>query len=399
MAGAREEIDQAAAAAGLGRPSGAFGSLRYIPPKLAGAVVVGAAVWGVLMAVAGVYVIALLVVPVVLILLVVVRYRVTPIGGRRWLMLYEHGMAELTPDAGQTRGRMVRWSEVAEVAADPARPGSFVLTIAAPAGEPAVPVRLADLSPAAKLHRSLARHLPHRPWPAGRPHGPGRVALTALGLAALVVLPVLVPVVRTAASRRGAETTAETVSWPTSSIAASRPGSPTAAGSSPAAPSPTVRILPMPDTIDGFYAVCKGAAMFPSAPPFSGPPPHRVYFPAPRFGDESWRATEPSDVQLVVCTKSDTRSGAKVRSCTYQTSDGPFTQQLTKTTWTVTLFEARTGRQVAQSSVVGGTTSCLPGLLPDYDIYPPGLSKIQKTSLTDRQAYETVGKYVQLLVR
>ena len=88
MAGAREAIDQAAAAAGLGQPSGTFGSLRYIPPKVAWAVVGGAAVWGVLMAVTGAHVTALLVVPIVLIILAVVRYRATPIGGRRWLMLY-----------------------------------------------------------------------------------------------------------------------------------------------------------------------------------------------------------------------------------------------------------------------------------------------------------------------
>jgi len=99
-------------------------------------------------------------------------------------------------------------------------------------------------------------------------------------------------------------------------------------------------------------------------------------------------------VQTMSWTDRSTRSGAKVRNCTYQTSDGPFTQQLIKTTWTVTLFEARTGRMVAQNTVIGGTTSCLPGLLPDYDTFPPSLSKIQETSLTARQAYETVGKYV-----
>jgi hypothetical protein len=390
MAGAREAIDQVAAAAGLGRPSGTFGTLRYIPPKVAWAVVGGAAVWGVLMAVIGAYVIATLVVPIVLIILAVIRYRATPVGGRRWLMLYEHGMAEVTPDAG--KGRLVRWSEVAEAAPDPARPGSYALTIAATAGEPASPVRLADLSPAAKLRSSLARHLPHLPWPTGRPRGHGRVALTALGFAALAILPTLVPVVRTATSRQTAESTAETNVWPTPSTAASRIESPTAAA--PHTSSPAVRILPMPSTTVGFYEVCKGAVMFPNAPPFSGPPPHLVYFPVPSFGDWSWRATKPGDVQLIVCTKRSTRSGTKVRSCTYQTSDGPLTQQLIKTTWTITLFEVRTGRMVAQSSVIGGSRSCLPGPVPDYDTYPPTLSKIQETSLTDRQAYETVGKYV-----
>jgi hypothetical protein len=350
------------------------------------------------MAVIGAYVIAPLVVPIVLVILAVVRYRVSPMGGRRWLMLYEHGMVELTktPDAGQGRLRLVRWNEVVEAAPDPGRPGAYALTIAAPAGEPASPVRLADFSPAAKLRSSLTRHLPHVSWPTDRPPGHGRVALTALGFAALAILPALVPVVRTAASRPTADTTTETVVGPTPSTAASPIGSPTAAAPSatPGTSSPAVQVLPVPSTTDGFYEACKGPATFPNARPYSGPPPHLVYFPVPSFGDWSWRAAEPSAVQLIVCTDRSTKSGTKVRNCTYQTSDGPFTQQLIKTTWTVTLFEARTGRMVAQKSVVGGTTSCLPGLLPDYDTFPPSLSKIQESSLTARQAYDTVGKYV-----
>jgi hypothetical protein len=389
MAGAREAIDRAAAEAGLGRPTGMYGSLRYIPPKVAWAAVGGAAAWGVLMAVVGAYVIAPLVVPIALIILAVVRYRVTPLGGRRWLMLYEHGMAEVTQTADVARGglRLVRWSEVTEAVPDPARPGSYALATAGPL------VRLADLSPAAKLRGTLARHLPHAPWPTGQPSGHGRLALTALGFAALVILPALVPVVRTATARQTAETTADSVVRPTSSVTTSRAASPSPAASS-AVPSPTVRILPMPTTTVGFYDACKDTVMFPSARAFSGPPPHPVYFPVPQFGDQSWQATKPDDVQLIVCTKRSTESGAKVRNCTYQTSDGPYTQQLTKTTWTITIIEARTGRKVAQNTVVGGTTACLPGLLPDYDTNPPMLSRIQETSLTDRQAYETVGKYV-----
>jgi hypothetical protein len=396
MAEARGASDQRAAATGLGRPSGAFGNVRYIPPKVAWAVVGGAAACGILMAVVGAYVIALLAVPIALLALAVVRYRVTPVGGRRWLLLYEHGMAEVTrtPGGVQSGLRVVHWREVTAAVPDPARPGSYALTVAAAAGEPAPPVTLADFGPAAKLRGRLARHLPQVPWPTGVTRGHSRVALTALGFTALAVVPALVPIVRTTASPPAATNTAETVTRPTPSVATSRAESPTAAASS-APSSPAVRILPLPSDMVDFYDACKGPVMFPSAPPFSGPPPHRVSFPVPpSFGDKSWRATQPSDVQLIVCTKRSAQSGATVRNCTYQTSDGPFTQQLTKTTWTITLFEARTGRQVAQSSVVGGTTSCLPGLLPDYDTYPPTLSKIQETSLTERQAYETVGKYV-----
>jgi hypothetical protein len=364
--------------------------------------VAGAAVWGLLLAVIGAYVIAPLVVPIVLIILAVVRYRVSPVGGRRWLMLYDDGMVELTraPDAGPGRLRLVRWSEVVGAAPDPARPGASALTIVAPAGGPASLVRLADLSPAAKLRRSLTRQLPHVSWPTDWPPGHGRVALTALGFAALAILPALVPIARTVASRPTADTTAGTVVGPTPSTAATPIGSPTAAAPSavpsttPSTSSPVVQVLPLPSTTDGFYDVCKGPAAFPDARPYSGPPPHLLYFPVPSFGDRSWQAAQPSAVQLVVCTDRSTISGAKVRNCTYQTSDGPFTQQLTKTTWTVTVFEARTGRMVARKAVVGGTTACLPGLLPDYDTFPPSLSKIQETSLTARQAYDTVGRYV-----
>src|SRR5687767_11997068 len=141
MAEARGASDQGAAATGLGRPSGAFGNVRYISPTVAWVVVGGAAVCGILMAVAGAYVIALLAVPIVLFALVVVRYRVTPVGGRRWLLLYEHGMADVTrtPGGGQSGLRVVRWREVTAAVPDPARPGSYALTVAAVAGEPAPP--------------------------------------------------------------------------------------------------------------------------------------------------------------------------------------------------------------------------------------------------------------------
>ncbi len=387
MSGGREGIDQEAAAAGLGRRSGTFVSQRHIAPGVAWALVGGAAVLGIVLAAAQVYAVAAVLVPIALIALATVRYRVTPDGGRRWLMLFEHGMAEVAPppEGGQRLLRLIRWSEVAGVVPDQARPGSYALTV----DGDAPPVRLADLSPAVDLRRGLARHVPDVPWPTGVGRGHGRVVLTALGFAALAVLPALVPIVSPPASRTAATATA------TASVAGSSPSAAASrsASASPT-PSPTVQVLPLPTTTVGFYQVCRGTATFPSAPAFAGPPPHPVYFPVPWFGEESWHADRPADVQLVVCTKRSTEGGAKVRSCTYQTSDGPFTQDLIKTTWTITLVEARTGRTVAQHTVVGGTTKCLPGLLPDYDVYPPALTKTQETSLTDRQAYDTVGRYV-----
>jgi hypothetical protein len=392
MAGAREGIDQAAAAAGLGRRTGTFWSLRHLPPKVVWGVVDGAALWAFLLGFSSAYLLTPLLVPVALIVLAFIRYRVPPDGGRRWLVLYEHGMAELTPspDGGQGRLRLIRWSELTGAVPDPARRGTYAVTVA-PAGDaPAPPVLLADLDPAARLRRGLAGHLPHVPWPTGVTHEHCRMALTALGFAALAILPSLVPIART---QQAADAYDDSLVWPTPIVTASRAASPTPPAS-PIVSSPTVRILPLPTTTVGFYDMCKGAVTFPSAPAYSGAPPHPLYFPVPWFGDESWHATRPGDVQLIVCTKRSTDGGATIRSCAYQTSDGPYTQQLIKTTWTITLFEARTGRMVAQNTIVGGTTVCLPGLLPDYDVYPPALSKIQETSLTDRQAYDTVGRYV-----
>jgi hypothetical protein len=400
MIGSRGPIDEAAAAAGLGRPGGTFWSVRRIPPTAVWAAVGGAAAWGMVLAITGAYLIAPLVVPIVLIILAVVRYRTTPVGGRRWLMLYEHGMAELAPPAagGPARLRLVRWSDVTGVVLDQGRPDAYALTLAAPTGQPSPLIRLADLTPTARLRAGLARHLPGVPWRAGLRAQTG-VALTALGLAALAILPALVPVARAMRPQQ----TAESTSWPTAtrpyepSAATGVTGTP-AASASPATPTATsgsMRALPMPAITDGFYNVCKGTTMVPDAPAYSGPPPHRVYAPAPSYVKRAWWANVPSRVQLVVCTETRDRPGTKVRTCPYRFRDGTsIAQRLIKATWTVTIREARTGRVVAHSSVVGGDTACAP--FPDisYVTLPPRYSTVQLSRPTDRQAYETVGRYV-----
>ncbi|HEU4422773.1 MAG TPA: hypothetical protein VFR67_09580 [Pilimelia sp.] len=396
MAGSRGAIDEAAAAAGLGRPGATFWSVRHIPPKAVWAAVGGAAAWGIVLGITGVYLIAPLVVPVVLIILAVVRHRATPVGGRRWLMLYEHGMAELAPPtvSGPARLRLVRWSDVTGVVLDPARPDTYALTLAAPAGQSPPLVRLADLTPAARLRTGLARHVPGVPWRAGF-RGQTGVALTALGLAALAILPAVVPVARAMTPRQAAETAARPTD--TRAYEPSATANVTAMPTAPASPAPptaTMRALPMPANTDGFYDVCRGTAMVPDAPAYSGPPPHPVYAPVPSYVKRAWWANVPSRVQLVVCTETSRRPGTKVRTCPYRSSDGTLlVQQLIKATWTVTIREARTGRKVAHSSVVGGDTTCAP--YPDISYVPlPQYSKVQLSRPTDRQAYATVGRYV-----
>jgi hypothetical protein len=361
MAGSRGPIDQAAAAAGLGRPGGTFRNLRYIPPTVAWAAVGGAAVWGLLLAVTGAYLIAPLVVPVVLIILAVVRYRATPAGGRRWLMLYEQGLAEVasSPTGGPAQVRLVRWSEVTDAG-----------------------VRLADFAPAGKLRASLAPHVPSLPRPAGT-----GVALTALGFVALAILPALVPVARTLPSRP----TADVITFPTFSPSPSLFSSPTPSLS----PSATVLPLPMPTNTEAFYDVCKGTAFFPAAPAYAGPPPHLIYATIPTYTDPDWWANVPAKIQLAVCTETSLTPGTKIRKCPYRFDDGTLlVQQLVKATWTVTIREARTGRQVASHSIVGGKTSCSPVPEIDSSNYPPEFGHTQLTWPTNRQIYDTVGKYV-----
>ena len=400
MAGSRGAIDKAAAAAGLGRAGGTFSSVRHIPPKAVWAAVGGATACGLLLGITGAYLIALLVVPIVLIILAVVRYRTTPVGGQRWLMLYEYGMADLAPPTvgGPAQLRLVRWSDVTGVVLDPARPDAYALTLAAPAGQPSPLVRLADLTPAASLRAGLARHLPAVPWRAGL-RGQTGVALTALGFAALAILPALVPVARSMTPRQ----TAETATSPTATRAYEpRPGTSVtgmpAASPSPAPPtatSATMQALPMPSITEGFYDVCKGTAMVPDAPAYAGPPPHRVYAPVPSYVKRAWWANVPSRVQLVVCTETSHQPGTKIRTCRYRFSDGTsIVQQLIKATWAVTIREARTGRKVAHSSVVGGDTACAPGPDISYATLPPQYPRVQLSRPTDRQAYERVGKYV-----
>lgn len=356
MAGSRGPIDQAAAAAGLGRPGGTFRNVRSIPPAVAWALVGGAAAWGLLLSISGASVVAPLVVPVVLIILVVVRYRATPAGGRRWLMLYEHGLAEVasSPMGGPAQVRLVRWSDVPDM-------------------------RLADFVPAGRLRAALAPHAPLPPRPA-------RTGM-ALGFAALAILPALVPVARTLPSRP----IADVITFPSALPSASPSPSPSPSLS----PSASVLPQPLPSTTDGFYDVCKGTAFFPAAPAYAGPPPHLIYPTIPTYTDPDWWASTPDKIQLVVCTDTSEKPGTKIRKCPYRFTDGTvLVQQLVKATWTVTIREARTGRLVSRTSIVGGITSCSP--IPELDTsnFPPEYGDTQLSRATQRQVYDTVGKYI-----
>jgi hypothetical protein len=394
-------VDEAAAAVGLGERGGAFTAVQHIPVPVAWAVVGAAAVTGLLLSFARAYIVAALLVPAALIGLAVVRYRLAPSGGRRRLMLYQHGMAEVvTPPGGPPRLRLIRWDDVSGLAADATRADARVLTVAGPPDQPAATVRLADLTPAATLRAALRRHLPALPWPAERSGTTGRAALAAAGFAALALLPVLVPAARGVADRDVAQTATQPTA-PATSNQTSTAGQPTRTPSpsgsvsgSAGAPS-GFRELPMPTSTAGYHAVCEGNAVVPGAPPYAGPPPHLAYAPAPTFIDREYYAGTASEVQVVVCIKTSAVPGGRVRTCNYRFTDGTSASQtMVRTTWEVTLREARTGRVIVAATFVGGDTTC--SRFPDYNYssLPPTIAKEQRSRATDQQRYQYANKYL-----
>src|SRR6266536_1143785 len=338
-------VESAAAATGLGERGAVFTTARHIPAPVAWAAVGVGAGAGLLLALANAYVVAALLVPAALIGLAVARHRLQPAGGRRWLVLYQHGMAELAapPSGGRKQLRLIRWDDVTGVVPDAMRADAWVLTIAGPPDQPAPVVRLADLTPAPKLSAELQRHLPALTWPVERSGSRVRVALTAAGFAALALLPAVVPAAR-GITRRDAAQTATQPAVPAISSRTTTAGPPvrSAPSSESAGASPGIQALPMPTSTAGFHPVCQGAAIVPDAPLYAGPPPHLAYAPAPTLIDREFYASTPDQVQVVVCTK--TSEGGRVRTCMYRDPDGtPISQTLVKTTWTVTIREARTG--------------------------------------------------------
>src|SRR6266536_6023714 len=201
-------VESAAAATGLGERGAVFTTARHIPAPVAWAAVGVGAGAGLLLALANAYVVAALLVPAALIGLAVARHRLQPAGGRRWLVLYQHGMAELAapPSGGRKQLRLIRWDDVTGVVPDAMRADAWVLTIAGPPDQPAPVVRLADLTPAPKLSAELQRHLPALTWPVERSGSRVRVALTAAGFAALALLPAVVPAARGITRRDAAQT-------------------------------------------------------------------------------------------------------------------------------------------------------------------------------------------------
>ncbi len=399
-------VDGAAAEAGLGERGAAFTTVRHIPAPVAWAAVGAAAVAGLLLALARAYVVAALLVPAAVIGLAVARYRLQPTGGRRWLVLYRRGMAELAtpPSGGRRQLRLIRWDDVTGVVPDATRADAWVLIIAGPPDQPTPVVRLADLTPASKLGAELRRHLPALTWPVERPGTRVRVALTAAGFAALALLPALVPAAR-GITRRDAGQTATQPAVPATSIRPMTAGppvrsaSPSASSSGAADASPGIQALPMPTSTAGFHPVCQGTAIVPDAPPYAGPPPHLAYAPAPTLIDREFYASTPDQVQVVVCTKTSEVPGGRVRTCTYRDTDGTrISQTLVKTTWAVTIREARTGRVIADGTFVGGDTSCGPVPEYDYSSLPPTYAKDQRSGPTQQQRYEHANKYLRATV-
>jgi hypothetical protein len=366
---------------GFGELKGSYGSVHRIPAGVALGTMGGAALVGLILALAHVYAYALVLPVVVLVVLAVVRFRVDPAERRRWLLVYERGLVERVPGPGGPTVRYIPFADVTGVVPDRGCPGRPALAVAS---EPPSTVRLGDLSPVSGLHATLDRHLPGVvPRPGTTP-----VLVVTAALAVLALVPFAVPVVRAldpdpAAGTAGTAGPASSVS----PVPYSPPFSPP-----PPAPPSGPHAIDMPTGVAGFWSVCDGNFV-PSAPAYTGPPPHPMWDRVPTYAEHEWRSSTPTAVQLVACHSATT--GAKVRTCRYTLDGKPFVQTLHKVTWTTVIREAKTGRVVANTTFVAADERCKP--IPEITYSSNGTASFgddQSAEPTDEQAYANLGRYV-----
>ncbi|MEU0467137.1 hypothetical protein ABZ215_24310 [Amycolatopsis sp. NPDC006131] len=126
-----------------------------------------------------------------------------------------------------------------------------------------------------------------------------------------------------------------------------------------------------PREITDLARLCTGGAPFGQAPAYTGPGPHAVAvyegsgFPEYLQGfaetDQNWPPAD--EVQLVGCSRLIGQAQpAAIRTCEYEDGSSLVTYQ---GRWAVTVFEARTGRRVAEFTVDGAPSrsDCQPTIL------------------------------------
>jgi hypothetical protein len=155
----------------------------------------------------------------------------------------------------------------------------------------------------------------------------------------------------------------------------------------------------VPGSLSGFDAACDGG-VYPDAPSYQGPPPHptaalstdalqlpgpgrsRIWGPVPALPADQklsgiFNPNDPKQVQAVACADFTGMDTAAIKQCTYvdYSQPGALTRPGTPVTmypglFTITLYEARTHRTVAEVKVTGAGNDC-PDKIPvtRYELY------------------------------
>jgi hypothetical protein len=140
----------------------------------------------------------------------------------------------------------------------------------------------------------------------------------------------------------------------------------------------------LPFSAAGFSPVCDGT-VFPDAPAYRGAAPHptvvfatdynlqlsgkwskvrAIYDEANPFS-AAWKSSDPRQIQAVACLALDGEPQIAVKECPYNNPSQPGSARISmyRGEFTITLYEARTGRRIHQAHISGELTDC-PGMVP-----------------------------------
>jgi hypothetical protein len=290
-----------------------------------------------------------------------------PRRGYRWIACYDNALVDALPGKPW---RAVRWEEISTIES---RAGSAVLLLHQGEDGAAESIPLDGVADqtelATHIHNQLSRR---RSWTAlhtlkqraaarRRDNRGTLVALIVLALVPVMLYPVYAADAPPSATVAPA-TTGSTVSAPVATVSGS-------IGPSPSAAEPSAS--PSVDTADlsGYGRVCTGAAD-PGAAAYGGPGRHPVVFfgvgsegredigssgSPPEFDDtlDPWTPANVTQVQLVACISAS--NGRVIRDCGEYGPLNPIRVTLVHGLYTITLYEARTARQVAGPIRLSGT--------------------------------------------
>lgn len=163
----------------------------------------------------------------------------------------------------------------------------------------------------------------------------------------------------------------------------------------------------LPFSAAGFSPACDGT-VFPDAPAYRGGAPHptvvfstdynlqlsgkwatvqAIYDQRNPFS-AAWRSNDPGEIQAVACIALDGEPHDSVNECPYNvpSSPGPKKIPMYRGEFTITLYEARTGRRIHQTHVTGDTMKC-------PKMVPVGVTHVFTTP-SPQQYIDAIGRFV-----